>query len=338
MADNMPGTGVSVDVKLDLTQSFNNITADSSKGLSRLCNLVFGRRETEIVRHRMLTAAQTEADCQLIISGQARLHEGKILPIEQQLDHAPTGLFELEAKQELENLAGNLKQAIYAIKDKPDETISDTDVDQDFFSRWRREAKVIGKEELQSIWGRLLAEEISRPGSISFRTMETIKNISANEASTFCKIAPFIEGGNFLICNFSTGTLPQSIKLQHILSLHEAGLFHYPAPNVAASPGSSAVSYGGKLYTQCDYHDYAFLIYGPSQIGTIPGVPLTEAGIQIYSICDCDTLSMDDIVDQCKVISASSNFSVREILVCKLKGGSPDLANVLYSYSIDKQV
>ena len=46
----------------------------------------------------------------------------------------------------------------------------------------------IGNEEMQSLWGRLLAGEITQPGSYSIRTLNTVKLLDSSEAILFTKL------------------------------------------------------------------------------------------------------------------------------------------------------
>ena len=68
----------------------------------------------------------------------------------------------------------------------------DRTVDDDWLFRWRDAASVVSSEELQTLWGRVLAGEIKSPGSFSLRTLEFLKNISHEEALQICKLAPFV--------------------------------------------------------------------------------------------------------------------------------------------------
>ena len=68
----------------------------------------------------------------------------------------------------------------------------DRTVDDDWLFRWRDAASVVSSEELQTLWGRVLAGEIKSPGSFSLRTLEFLKHISHEEALQIAKLAPFV--------------------------------------------------------------------------------------------------------------------------------------------------
>ena len=50
-------------------------------------------------------------------------------------------------------------------------------------------AEDISNEEMQALWGRILAGEIKRPKTYSLRTLELLKNLSKEEAVVFTKFA-----------------------------------------------------------------------------------------------------------------------------------------------------
>ena len=47
----------------------------------------------------------------------------------------------------------------------------------------------MSSEELQTLWGRVLAGEIKSPGTFSLRTLEFLKNTSHEEALKIAKLA-----------------------------------------------------------------------------------------------------------------------------------------------------
>ncbi len=110
-----------------------------------------------------------------MLSGRADFQNGELVELDATGLDTTALYLEHEAEQELENVAGNVNVALQVLKDVPDEQVADDDVSADFFARWRREAKVIGDSDLQEVWGRLLAEEIKKPESVSYRTIDVIK-------------------------------------------------------------------------------------------------------------------------------------------------------------------
>jgi hypothetical protein len=69
---------------------------------------------------------------------------------------------------------------------------SDRDVEADWLYRWRDYAGDVSSEQLQSLWGRLLAGEVKSPGSYSYRTLEFVRNLSGDEARRIERLSRFV--------------------------------------------------------------------------------------------------------------------------------------------------
>lgn len=87
--------------------------------------------------------------------------------------------------------------------------VSEEPVDEDWTTRFFNYAQDISNEEMQRLWGRILAGEIKRPRSFSLRTLEILRNLSKEEAQVFMKFA-FINiksGNTCCILNFKNEKL-----------------------------------------------------------------------------------------------------------------------------------
>lgn len=60
--------------------------------------------------------------------------------------------------------------------------------DEDWTARFFEYAKGINSEQMQELWGRLLAGEIVRPGNFSLRSLDAIRNLSKKDAEIFEKL------------------------------------------------------------------------------------------------------------------------------------------------------
>lgn len=72
-----------------------------------------------------------------------------------------------------------------------EQTVSDEKVDDEWTTRFFNYAQDISNEEMQDLWGRILAGEVKRPKSYSLRTLELLRNLSKEEANIFTKISRF---------------------------------------------------------------------------------------------------------------------------------------------------
>ena len=70
-----------------------------------------------------------------------------------------------------------------------EETVSEEQVDEDWISRFFNISQDVSNEEMQTLWGRILAGEVKQPNSFSLRTLEILKNITHSEAEIFNRLA-----------------------------------------------------------------------------------------------------------------------------------------------------
>ena len=106
------------------------------------------------------------------------------------------------------------------------QSVDSKPVDDDWITRFFNIAKDISSEDMQQIWGKILAGEIVKPGSFSMRTLDTIRNISQQEASAFQRVVPCIcRAGNDLVITSENEMYGKyGISYSDILLLDECGL------------------------------------------------------------------------------------------------------------------
>lgn len=110
-----------------------------------------------------------------------------------------------------------------------EQSVTDEPLEEDWKTRFFNIAEDISNEEMQSLWGRILAGEIKQPRTYSLRTLELLKNLSKEEADVFTKFAQLrinIEDKNF-IYNQDNGKFLESefgITFSDRLLLTELGL------------------------------------------------------------------------------------------------------------------
>lgn len=79
---------------------------------------------------------------------------------------------------------------------KNEHPITDEPIDDNWITRFFNIAEDISNEEMQALWGRILAGEIKRPKSFSIRTLEVLKNMTKEEADIYIKFAQFALGSS----------------------------------------------------------------------------------------------------------------------------------------------
>lgn len=130
---------------------------------------------------------------------------------------------EQKRQKNIENITQKAAESLEAEK-----TVSDQSVDEDWTTRFFNYAGDISNEEIQGLWGRILAGEIKQPKSYSLRTLDILRNLSKEEAEVFMKFASLAikSAGASFILNFKKEKLLEEKYLLYFsdrLLLEELG-------------------------------------------------------------------------------------------------------------------
>jgi hypothetical protein len=167
-----------------------------------------GSAQIEIRRLELLSMAQAEVDAEKIKDGSKSLqdfmprnnlllqkHSGDSIEDRVEPILMASDVFEKSIEQMIgDNVRKSInvsKAVLYAedhLKHKAG-LGTDTAVEKDWVHRWRELVGNVSSEEMQRLWGRLLAEEVESPGSFSLRCLEFIKNLSRQEAHLIERLA-----------------------------------------------------------------------------------------------------------------------------------------------------
>lgn len=127
-----------------------------------------------------------------------------------------------------QNVVGSLRYAVAAlgelqgkVHEKQEEKIS---LDQDWVLRWRGFAEQTSHENLQELWGKILAGEVKRPGQFSFRLLSFLNNLSYEEAIEIQKIGPLVLNGS--IYNDRELLEQRGLNSDFILKMVDMGVIH----------------------------------------------------------------------------------------------------------------
>jgi hypothetical protein len=103
-----------------------------------------------------------------------------------------------EEKRKLENRAATVKVAIDEMNEKPAQQDAKQEIEDDWLNVYARFAEDKTSEELQSLFGKILAGEIRNPGTFSLRTLQFVSTLSREEAHKISKFCSFAFGGNIV--------------------------------------------------------------------------------------------------------------------------------------------
>ncbi|MCP9930538.1 DUF2806 domain-containing protein [Cyanobium sp. AMD-g] len=170
-----------------------------------------GRVSIQLKSEELIMIAQAERHADLIRKGEAIIDASRNLLLSTAPDNTPQeNKGDARLNPELANaaceisVADTLRREINttrallcaeeALQDDTQEP-PNTKVDDDWLFRWRDSASEVSSEELQFLWGKVLAGEVKAPGSFSLRTLEFIRNLSTHEAEAIATLSEFIVAG-----------------------------------------------------------------------------------------------------------------------------------------------
>ena len=180
----------------------------------------------------------------------------------------------------------NIEQVVtHAVKViSPETEVSSEKVNPDWITRFFDIVQDISNEQMQELWGRVLAGEVKQPKSFSLRTLEALRNITSEEAQLFEKMAPFTlySGSYFIYNNTSVKKNDFKISYEDVARLIEIGL---------VQPGSMVTqNYYNNTPSDVTHNiscgDYLFFLNQPPQKSqiSIPVYPLTLIGCELYNL------------------------------------------------------
>jgi uncharacterized repeat protein (TIGR03899 family) len=135
------------------------------------------------------------------------------------------------AKERLVNQEMNRQINLEEIAEKSikylDQNISEQPVDEDWRTRFFNKAQDVSDTEMQEIWAKILAGEVSHPKSVGLRTLDVISNISKDEAIKF-QIACSLSSYKSLIWKIGNNNSLDIYGLTYgdLMILRDSGLIH----------------------------------------------------------------------------------------------------------------
>lgn len=235
-----------------LTKLWNTVFDEGTAGLISPQEIMQGNKSHKLIRGQELaTIRLAEKDLESVHSGKKRFDDsGKIVdapivPDEIQLnpiiETSQTDQYDSELRlgadalikhisyevriKELKRSLHLRKVVIFAETSALDEShkeVSSRPVDLDWLARWRDYAQDSHGEILQKQWGRLLAREVRKPGSISIRALDFFRHLGSQDAQLIA-IASRLSFGDF-IYREAKGYFTEEIHHPMFETLEELGL------------------------------------------------------------------------------------------------------------------
>lgn len=225
-----------------------------------------------------------------------------------------------EEKRKLENRAATVQIAVDEMNETPSTSDAKQEIDDDWLNIYARLAEDKSSNELRSLFGKILAGEIRKPGSYSLRTLQFISTLSRDDAHQISAFFSFAIDAQFV-------PLPEDANNEK-----EPGL---PARILMAELGiATSLNQFDGLVMSCEVekqsrmalrgHSYAILVVNESDETLTFSLPcqfLSKPAQELFAIANSAKPSDDFIKDiaQCtydKVCEVRNNNRVdRKIIV-----------------------
>ena len=275
--DDLAGAGKAIEKLLDVLQSgVQGLAApwqEERMAKSRAESIrVLGAAQLKVDNERAQAATQLCIRKQFLLAGAgAEIRERA---------HRRAAAREEVGQHNLENVAR------FALEALP-EQVSATPVNETWQRRFFSLASDICEEEMQILWGKILAGEVASPGRFSLRTLDVVRNLSTTEAREFenvCRFMIFDRAEKVAVLpnlrprTFDETYSPFGLEFSSILRLQDAGLLAETEIGLYTEPAS--VEYhlqisGREIKVYCDLGQARALI---------DGTPLTSAGLDLFHL------------------------------------------------------
>jgi hypothetical protein len=179
-----------------ISQPLTKLIEVVAAGIGAVFLPVLTRKNADASAYKIKTIAKAIGDSRLLADN-LKYDNGDVV-IDSLDAQRSTGLLDVPIEQRIctrisyqdaKKQANTERIVQYAVDELAGETdVSSEEVNADWISRFFRMAEDITTEEMQMLWGKILAGEVKRPKSYSLRTLDLLKNLAREEAELFVKV------------------------------------------------------------------------------------------------------------------------------------------------------
>lgn len=161
----------------------------ASQGIGRITKSYFDKKDIDTEAYRINTLAAAQALANQITNNSQKEQLTETQKSNLSLEERTQSRVSFQEQKKQINLEKVI--AVAAEELKNEQTVTDEALDEDWITRFFKNAADISDEEMQSLWGKILAGEIKQPKTYSLRTLELVKNLTKEETQLFEKVAHF---------------------------------------------------------------------------------------------------------------------------------------------------
>ncbi len=274
-----------------------------------------GKANLENDRNRLLMLAKAEADIELFKQGKATVDPRTYQVIPKITNEEGSGdnyINKALSNQVIKTISKEInisKAILYAAKilmndnsEPPEKT-----VDQDLLNQWAEYAGLVSDEQLQELWGKILAGEVKAPGKYSLRTLTFVKNISKKDAEEIYGVSSFVIK-DFIFKN--PNREKTNLSFASLLHLQELGVIQGVESMGINQTFDS--SYPDRFELVTNFGNMLFIIKSPknNKVLSLPAYAITSLGKEVFSLINDVKTDETYLIELAKYI-VSQGFEVK---------------------------
>ncbi len=215
-----------------------------------------------------------------------------------------------QAKKE-HNIESVIGKTVLELGDK---TVDSSEgVDEDWYTRFFNIVEDISDEQLQGLWARILAGEILKPRTYTYRFLSVLRNISKNEFEIILKIAPYVCGD--IVINDQKQLESKKISNHEFDILEDMGLLKNGNLQIR---GLELAGKQGTVFIKTSEYAFVFINNGSAPIHhMIDVIDVTETGKQVFKLANI-SLDMDYMKNA--FVNKFSDYKTLSIFAAEITG------------------
>lgn len=169
--------------------------------------------------------------------------------------------------------------------------VDDKAADEDWIAQFFNLSQDVGDEEMQTLWARILAGEVARPGRYSLRTLQAVKLLGKEDARLFSQFCSYVwQPAGGALCRYTDNETNDYLagkgvglaERQHLQNLN----LIYSGGVMTGSGALTAISSRAEPF-EVTYFGHKYLVrqsLNPNESALVFPEFLTDVGIQLYPI------------------------------------------------------
>lgn len=191
--------------------------------------------------------------------------------------------FVYEQLQKQENIEISLNYAYDELENE--DVVSDEPVEQDWMFRYFNLVQDITDDEMRKLWGKILAGEVKKPGTYSYRTMQSLQLMTKSDLEFLTHVFNFVifSGQHKIICDNTTSFVNVNFSALDLNKMIDLGILSSNSLVKSFDNSKGIVAYSNNFIlilnpsNDTKLKDFNFSFYN-----------LTSLGMELYSLSPCN--------------------------------------------------